>query len=160
MGGRHGREGLVGRDVLPVEAQVLRREGLAIRPAMPLAQAKGEDAPFLDGEIGEQVRLELQRLIEADQPGKAEDVEQPRVPGPADQRAEIPAAPAQLRDVAQHPGLVGKPGKNAWRHRRAKEEAQAEGQGREHLPVPDHSLTRTRCLGSQAISLPGPPSRR
>ena len=41
------RKLLVVGDVLEIEAEILRREGLAVRPAMALAQREGEDAVVL-----------------------------------------------------------------------------------------------------------------
>src|SRR3546814_6584238 len=61
-----GKELLVGGDVFPEVAEVLGGEGMAVRPAMPLAQLQGETAAVLDLKPLQDVRHDHERLVVGD----------------------------------------------------------------------------------------------
>ena len=58
------RQVRVGRDVLPVEAEVLGGERLPVGPAVALAQVEGEDPTLLDLVGGQDVRDEIEIGVE------------------------------------------------------------------------------------------------
>src|SRR3546814_3460502 len=70
-----GKELLVGGDVFPEVAEVLGGEGMAVRPAMPLAQLQGETAAVLDLQPLQDVRHDLERLVVGHQARVAVDVQ-------------------------------------------------------------------------------------
>ena len=90
------RKLLVVGDVLEIEAEILRREGLAVRPAMALAQREGEDAVVLDLDLLQEVRPQLQLLVIADEPRIGIDGDEPKIARLAHQAAQIPAVAADL----------------------------------------------------------------
>ena len=82
---------LVERHVLPPEAEVVRGEGLPVRPAVALAQVEGEDPPLLDLVGRQDVRDELQVRRAADEAGVAVDGVQAGLAGAADQHPQVAA---------------------------------------------------------------------
>jgi hypothetical protein len=86
-----GRQDLVADDVFEVIADVLRAEGMAVRPFVAFAGVQREDPAVLDLDVFQNVGNEFQRLVVTDQAGVAPDVDQAHVLGPADQRVERPA---------------------------------------------------------------------
>ena len=104
------RQVLVGGDVLPEEAEVLRGEGLAVGPFVALAQAQGEDPAILDLVAGEDVGHEVEVAVEADQVRVAVDVEEARLALAADQHPQLAAGLADL-DALDHPRLVRRAGR-------------------------------------------------
>ena len=108
---RAGRaQALALRHVLPEEAEVLGREGMAVRPFVALAQAEREDAALLHVDRRQDVRDQLQRLRVADEPRIAVDVEQAHIAGAADQHPQLAAGLADLRHALDHPRLLGRLG--------------------------------------------------
>ena len=72
--------------------------------------------------------------VVADQARMAVDDEQPRVARPADQAAQIAAGLADLRNVGEHPRLVGRPGLRAGS--RQAEQGQRRGRRNTHRLAP------------------------
>ena len=91
------RELLVVCHVLPIETQVLGGEGVAVGPFVPLAQAHGEDAAFLDVDSGKNVRHQVEVPVVAHQAGVAVDHHHPGVLGPSHEQAQAAAVAARLQ---------------------------------------------------------------
>src|SRR3546814_14513081 len=64
---------------------------MAVRPAMPLAQLKGETAAVLDLQPLQDVRHDLERLVVGHQARVAVDVQKEHVLVAGDQRADVAA---------------------------------------------------------------------
>src|SRR6185503_13355693 len=80
-----GRQLLVVRHILPVVAEALGGERMAVGPAVPLAQLEREDAAFLHLEALEQVGHQVQVAVVADQARVAVDHQQARIAAAADE---------------------------------------------------------------------------
>jgi hypothetical protein len=95
-----GRDLPVADDVLPPVAEILAGEGMPVRPAMAGAEAKGED-PLLDIlDRGEDVGLELEARVVADQPRIAVDGHHAHVLRSAHDQPHLPAMAAGLEIAA------------------------------------------------------------
>lgn len=104
------RELLVLRHVLVPVAEILRRERMAVGPLVALAQMQREDASFLHVHGLEDVRLEVEIRVEADQPGVAENGHHADVLLGLHQHAPLPAVGtggAAARGQVDHLGLLG-----------------------------------------------------
>ena len=95
LGRPAGAEVPVVGDVFPVVAEILRGEGLSVRPAVPLAQGEGE-ASAVDRDRQEQVGLQIEVGVVADEARVAVDGEVADIPRLRDQRADRAAAGAEF----------------------------------------------------------------
>ena len=96
--------------VLPEIPEVLRRERMAIRPAVPGAQMQREAPPLDDIDIGQDVRHEIEVLIVTNEARIVIDHDHAQVALVSDQRPDLTAMPARLAShffQVDDPGIQG-----------------------------------------------------